>query len=523
MFVFPVLRRTAFTLATISLGSKGFTTYSCNSGYSYTSDEKEALNHSYDEPAYIWNEDYSECVAKRVCTHDSSHVETEIAKVSIIKEDASCGRAGQITYTATFTNEAFKTQTHVQKIEALFHKYGDVIYNWSEDYTSCTALRICEHDSRHIETETVKASIEKVEAECEKEGSITYTASFSNTSFKTQTHFDVIEAKSHEYSEVVYNWNENHTECTASRTCKNNLNHIEVETVKATIETIDAVCGEAGTITYTANFENVVFETQTYQETVEALDHIYGEASYNWNEDYTKCTATAVCLLDSNHVYSETVDVASNIINPTCEEEGSITYTAVFENEIFATQTYVEKIDSLSHSYGEVEYTWNEDHTECTASMTCSLDARHVHSETVDVSVSTIESTCEEEGSITYTAVFESEEFETQTYVEIIKEKGHEYDEGVITKEATEDEEGEMTYTCSHCGHSYIESIEKLPPSIEEPPLEEEPIFPEPDLDDEIDNNKGEEVAIVTTAVTVSSVSLGGALWFVFKFLIKLK
>jgi len=40
----------------------------------------------------------------------------------------------------------------------------------------------------------------------------------------------------------------------------------------------------------------------------------------------------------------------------------------------------------------------------------------------------------------------------------------HTWDEGVVTKEATETQEGEMTYTCSVCGHTITEVIDKLVP-----------------------------------------------------------
>ena len=72
-----------------------------------------------------------------------------------------------------------------------------------------------------------------------------------------------------------------------------------------------------------------------------------------------------------------------------------------------------------------------------------------------------VEATCTEEGYTEYTCEC------GDTYQDNkVAAKGHSYGEWTVVKEATEDEEGEMTYTCSHCGHSYIESIEKLPPSI---------------------------------------------------------
>lgn len=56
-------------------------------------------------------------------------------------------------------------------------------------------------------------------------------------------------------------------------------------------------------------------------------NHNY-DAAYTWSDDYTTCTATAICLNDSSHRIEETV-------NSTCDTK---TYIAVFENEIFEDQ-----------------------------------------------------------------------------------------------------------------------------------------------------------------------------------------
>ena len=44
----------------------------------------------------------------------------------------------------------------------------------------------------------------------------------------------------------------------------------------------------------------------------------------------------------------------------------------------------------------------------------------------------------------------------------IIPPLGHSYDSGVVTKEASCTEEGIITYTCTRCGDTYTETIEKL-------------------------------------------------------------
>ena len=217
-------------------------------------------------------------------------------------------------------------------------------------------------------------------------------------------------------------------------------------------------CSEQGYTTYTC-----ICGHSYVADYVEVSPHQYGEISYSWSEDYTKCSATRICIYDENHKEEETVLVNVEIIDPVCGKQGSKIYTATFTNEAFKTQTFVTSIDALSHQYGEVTYIWNEDYSECIATRKCIHDENHLESEIAKVEVNIIESSCLENGSKTYTATFTNEAFKTQTSVEVIEAKGHLYDEGVITKEPTQEEVGIKTFTCLGCGHSYIEEIEKLP------------------------------------------------------------
>ena len=187
--------------------------------------------HSWQAPTYSWSSDGKTCTAKRVCAHDSAHVETESAAIaSKVKTPATCAVKGTTTYTATFKNTAFKTQTKdVQDIALVAHTWGswtttkaatcsakgtktrtcsvckkvataDIAinanahswqaptYSWSADGKTCTAKRVCANDSAHVESESAAiASKVKTPATCAVKGTTTYTATFKNTAFKTQT------------------------------------------------------------------------------------------------------------------------------------------------------------------------------------------------------------------------------------------------------------------------------------------------------------------------------------------------
>ena len=85
--------------------------------------DSELFEHTYGDPTYVWSEDGQTCTAKRTCVNHPLAVETEEATISsTVKEAATCTTKGTTTYTATFKNTVFVTQTKdVQDIAALGH------------------------------------------------------------------------------------------------------------------------------------------------------------------------------------------------------------------------------------------------------------------------------------------------------------------------------------------------------------------------------------------------------------------
>lgn len=74
---------------------------------------------------------------------------------------------------------------------------------------------------------------------------------------------------------------------------------------------------------------------------------------------------------------------------PTCEEKGEETYTAVFTNPAFETQTQTVEIGALGHLYGEASYKWTKTDKgyTCTATRICQNDNTHVDKEAVAAAV----------------------------------------------------------------------------------------------------------------------------------------
>ena len=414
------------------------------------SDTKEkiltALGHSWSTPIYEWAEDNSTVVATRVCKHDLDHVETETAVAEAeVTKPATCEEKGETTYTATFKNTAFKTQTKtLVNVPATGHDWAAPTYQWAEDHSTVTASRICKHDATHVETETARASSVKTkEPTCETKGETTYSATFRSAVFEAQTETVAdIPALGHDWKFVNFKWAGNdedgYEEAVADYRCQRDTSHKKSVDAVITKESTDATCTTAGTVKYTATIaatDALDGEARSESKTVtgQALGHDWGEVTYEWAEDNSTVVATRICKHDATHVETETAQTKGEVTKPaTCEGKGETTYTAEFKNAAFKTQTKVlADIAALGHDWAAITYEWAKDNSTVTATRVCKNDAAHTVTETAEVVANiTKAATCEAKGETTYTAEFENEIFETQTKVLAdIAALGHDWDE----------------------------------------------------------------------------------------------
>ena len=157
----------------------------------------DPIGHDWGEPEYSWakKDDGWYCTAKSTCKRDASHVEEQTVKAAVETTPATCTEAGKDVYTATFDGDVFESQTRDDVIPALDHDWGEPAYCWAkqDDGWYCTAERVCKRDASHVEMETVKATYEvTTPATTKKEGVGTYTATFENEAFETQTKTEAI-------------------------------------------------------------------------------------------------------------------------------------------------------------------------------------------------------------------------------------------------------------------------------------------------------------------------------------------
>jgi len=162
--------------------------------HSYTDGESE--DNFKDENNYVWEQkpDGWYCTGHAKCGYCGWEIEETVKATSVDK--ATCTEKGTRTYTAIFSHKCFKPQTKTEEIAALGHDWGKPKYTWSKQDGEwfCTAKRTCKRDASHVEEETVKAAYEvTTPATTEKEGEGTYTATFENEAFETQTKTESIE------------------------------------------------------------------------------------------------------------------------------------------------------------------------------------------------------------------------------------------------------------------------------------------------------------------------------------------
>ena len=383
-----------------------------------------ALGHDWGEPTYEWSTDNSKVTVTAVCGNDTSHKVTETTNTSYeVTKKATCEAAGEGTYTATFKNALFSTQTKKVAIPATGHDWNAPTYEWSADNKTVTAKRTCKSDASHVETETVNTTSKVTKAAtCEAKGETTYTATFTNSAFATQTKTVTdIPATGHDWNAPTYEWSADNKTVTATRTCKNDASHVETETVNTTSKQTKApTCEAKGETTYTATFTNAAFVTQTkVVDNIPALGHDWNAPTYEWSADNKTVTAKRTCKNDASHVETETVNTTSVITKPaTCEAKGETTYTATFTNNAFVTQTKtVEDIPAIGHSYKLEHWDWAEDYSEATAVFVCEYDKSHtknVSGEIIAVSG---------DNTISYTAkvTFEGKSYEDSKEIIAVK------------------------------------------------------------------------------------------------------
>ena len=130
-------------------------------------------------------------------------------------------------------------------------------------------------------------------------------------------------------ADVKYVWSSDNKTVKAVYTPENGT--VQTETVNTTAAvTKQATCDEKGETTYTADFTNAVFKSQTKTvDNIPALGHSYTFSKFEWT-GYDSAQAVFVCDNDSNHKTTVLAEITSYT-----DRDGNTVHkaTAVFDGE----------------------------------------------------------------------------------------------------------------------------------------------------------------------------------------------
>ncbi|MCR4615686.1 MAG: hypothetical protein K5756_06010 [Clostridiales bacterium] len=500
-------------------------------------DPEDPLGHDY-KPVYTWAEDNSSVTAEMTCTRcgDVSITETVNARRKVIAEP-TCAQEGEALYTSDgFACKAFYVQTKTEAIAKLPHDTVRI----RQKSPTCTeegidTYCICNNCHGIFEDEAATIPLKKppvlpklphklyeipaVEPTCTQDGVVAYwrcemCGQYFADQNGTPAMFPLpsIPAKGHIY-EPVYTWADDNSSVTATLTCTRCGDTTVTETVGVTMKvTVEPTCTQDGEAIYTSGaFACKSFYVQTKNEPIAPLGHdpqiapyVYPTCTepgyapfictrcgkiisktdpedplghdykpvYTWAEDNSSVTATLTCTRCGDTTVTETVGVTMKVtVEPTCTQDGEAIYTSDgFACKAFYVQTKTEHIAALGHDRQPV-YTWADDNSSVTATLTCTRCGDTTVTETVGVTMKvTVEPTCTQEGEATYTSgAFACKSFYVQTKTEVLLKLPHDTVR-IRQKSPTCTEEGIDTYCiCNNCHGIFEDEAATIP--LDKPPV----------------------------------------------------
>ena len=337
-------------------------------GHTYTNTITQVIpktDHQWGAAKYTWFDDNSRVLAKRQCTLDPSHFETEVTDTTEeIISYARCSEPGTVKYLAPFNNEAFEEQEKEVEIPPLGHEWDE----WREvrpatesevgeearDCVRCDAT-----DTRSIPVKGHIHGLTLVPANastCTEEGNISYWVCdkgdhacgrfFSENPGEQGYDHEVddpfIPALGHDY-QLDWKWDGDNKAAKLEYYCKNDRWDAGILPAEITESKTEATCEDSGEILYTATVTNGPYG-KTYMEVfsvgLDPTGHDFGE----WKR-FDADSHQRICSHDASHVEKEPHEWDDGIVTvwPTIFREGIKTYTC---GACKATKT--EKIPKLS-------------------------------------------------------------------------------------------------------------------------------------------------------------------------------
>ena len=402
-----------------------------NSGEGIGGDTPVEHTHTYGDWTFDWT-DLENVTCTRTCTADDctggdDATQTATVVVEAGDDTATCEDAGTITYTATatFNDVEVATDTHDVETEALGHAYEET----------------------------------PVAATCTHGSYIHYVCSRCQDEYDGEEADDMLD---HDYS-VVFNWGEvtvDSASATYTATCENcdfyDEGDAEITVSDDETKTYPATTSAPGKKTYIASAYGASEENSV---DIPQLEKEYEFVEFEFAENGKTAKAVYANVEDATDVVKYDAEVTPAVAEgdeATCEGMGYTTYTASYDGHTDTKR--VQDIPASGHDYGAWTFVWNAEGNDATCTSTCG-NCSDVREATVTVVPGANTATCEEAGTITYTATATFNEVEVATDDNTVDTEALGHDFSVVVDEgkaATKTEDGyEAIYECSHgCGQT---------------------------------------------------------------------
>ena len=225
------------------------------------------VGHTWGDPTYAWNEEddwnhIAHCTASRECSVCHA-TESEDGSVTWLYEhnrnDRTCTEGSGNGYEATFTNEAFTTQTWCTDLGPLGHDWNIPDANW--DYWPCSRYITC-HRCDFERTVYATMSYDVITAPtCTEAGEYLYHATFDfptdNLPYpdvNVESRYFQIPCLGHDFdTDPTWSWDRDYLTATATFTCSRCS---ETEDVDATVTHVVQGDGTTHTAQVTFNSED---------------------------------------------------------------------------------------------------------------------------------------------------------------------------------------------------------------------------------------------------------------------------
>ena len=162
----------------------------------------------------------------------------------------------------------------------------------------------------------------------------------------TALYGEIADTECKDIAKLYYSWKNNYTACTATSQCTICNNHVAVETVDATSETLsELTCTEDGKVKHTATFSNELFGTKTTEVVTKAEGH-------NWGKWKTEIAATAVSAGKEKKICSACMTEEDRVIDKLNLDNRIVAYYTVIDDKVINLVNGVEMENAVVDNDG---------------------------------------------------------------------------------------------------------------------------------------------------------------------------